>query len=212
MVYRYYICRVPNQTGVSLLYMEGSRPEWCIATIYVGSQPDWCIATIYGGFPTRMVYRYYIWRVPDQNGVSLLYMEGSRPDWCIATIYGGFPTRMVYRYYIWRVPDQNGVSLLYMESSRPEWCIATIYHAWDTPFWLGTLHIFLAFLRWSEAWGTFWTWAGQSITALTAWRKEEWRKEAANISPSKVETNTCATSAALRVILRRLLRDGWKRM
>ena len=21
----------------------------------------------------------------------------------------------------------------------PEWCISTIYHAWDTPFWLGTL-------------------------------------------------------------------------
>ena len=25
-------------------------------------------------------------RVPDQNGVSLLYIEGSRPEWCISTI------------------------------------------------------------------------------------------------------------------------------
>ena len=26
-----------------------------------------------------------------------------------------------------------------IEGSRPEWCISPIYHAWDTPFWLGTL-------------------------------------------------------------------------
>ena len=28
-----------------------------------------------------------------------------------------------------------------IEGFRPEWCISTIYHAWDTPFWLGTLNI-----------------------------------------------------------------------
>ena len=28
------ISRVSNQNGVSLLYIEGSRPEWCISTIY----------------------------------------------------------------------------------------------------------------------------------------------------------------------------------
>ena len=63
-------------------------------------------------------------RVPDQNGVSLLYIEGFRPEWCISTIYRGFPTRMVYLYYISRVSDQNGVSLLYIEGFRPECCIS----------------------------------------------------------------------------------------
>ena len=31
------------------------------------------------------------------------------------------------------------LGLAYFEGSRPEWCISTIYHAWDTPFWSGTL-------------------------------------------------------------------------
>ena len=56
----------------------------------------------------------FISRVPNQIGVSLLYIEGSQPEWCIPTIYRGFPTRMLYPYYIWRVSDQNGVSLLYI--------------------------------------------------------------------------------------------------
>ena len=34
---------------------------------------------------------------------------------------------------------------------------------------------------------------GHSITALIAWRKEEWRKEAADIPPSKVEISLCST-------------------
>ena len=31
------------------------------------------------------------------------------------------------------------VWVLHFEGSRTEWCISTIYHAWDTPFWSGTL-------------------------------------------------------------------------
>ena len=31
---RQIISRVSNQTGVSLLYIEGFRPEWCITTMY----------------------------------------------------------------------------------------------------------------------------------------------------------------------------------
>ena len=31
---------------------------------------------------------------------------------------------------------------IYYEGSRQEWCISTIYHAWDTPFWSGTLNKF----------------------------------------------------------------------
>ena len=33
------------------------------------------ILTTYRGFPTRMVYLYYISRVSDQNGVSPLYIS-----------------------------------------------------------------------------------------------------------------------------------------
>ena len=29
----------------------------------------------------------------------------------------------------------------HIKGFRPEWCISTIYHAWDTPFWSGTLDI-----------------------------------------------------------------------
>ena len=57
MVYLCYISRVPGQNGVSLLYIEGFRPEWCISTIY-------------RGFPARMVYLYCISRVSGHNGVS----------------------------------------------------------------------------------------------------------------------------------------------
>ena len=30
-----------------------------------------------------------------------------------------------------------------MEGFQPEWRIFTIYHTWDTPFWPGTLEIYL---------------------------------------------------------------------
>ena len=63
----------------------------------------------------------------------------------------------------------------------------------------------------SEAWGTFSTRTGQSIKALIAWWKEECRKEAANIPPSKVENNLSSTrhiGTVLEATLGRLLRDG----
>ena len=37
---------------------------------------------------------------------------------------------------------QQSEALIYIEGFRPEWCISTIYHAWDTPFWSGTLDIY----------------------------------------------------------------------
>ena len=46
--------------------------------------------------------------------------------------------------------------------------------------------------RCSEAWRTFWIWTDQCITALIAWRKEEWKKEAADIPPCKVENDLCS--------------------
>ena len=64
-------------------------------------------------------------------------------------------------------------------------------------------------LRLSEAWGTFWTWTGQSITALIAWRKEEWRKEVANIPPSMVENNLCSTRQILALFWGQPWGDCW---
>ena len=40
-------------------------------------------------------------------------------------------------------------STVLTEVFQPECCIFTIYHAWDTPFWLGTLDIYFGqFLKW----------------------------------------------------------------
>ena len=54
------------------------------------------------------------------------HIEAFLPEWCISTVDRGFPTRMVYLYYI--------LCLL---------CTILVgnpcYHAWDTPFWSGTL-------------------------------------------------------------------------
>ena len=68
----------------------------------------------------------------------------------------------------------------------------------------------LAGQRCSEAWGTFWTWTGLSITALIAWRKEEWRKEAADIPPSKVENNLWSTRQILALFRGQPWGDCWE--
>ena len=74
----------------------------------------------------------------------------------------------------------------------------------------------LAGQRCSEAWGTFWTWTVLSITALIAWMKEKWRKEAADIPPSKVRNDLCSTRQIIGTVSRatvgRLLRDGAERI
>ena len=68
----------------------------------------------------------------------------------------------------------------------------------------------LAGQRCSEAWGTFSTWTSQSITALIAWRKEEWRKEAADIPPSKVENDLCSTRHILALFRGQPWGDCWE--
>ena len=68
----------------------------------------------------------------------------------------------------------------------------------------------LAGLRCWEAWGTFWTWTDQSIKALIAWRKEEWRKEAVDIPPSKVENDLCSTRQILALFRRQPWEDCWE--
>ena len=50
----------------------------------------------------------------------------------------------------------------------------------------------LAGQRYLEAWETFWTWRGHSITPLIAGRNEELR-EAADIPPSEVGNHLCST-------------------
>ena len=48
-----------------------------------------------------------------------------------------------------------------------------------------------------EAWGAFWTWTGQSNTAVIAWGTEEWRKEAADIPLSKLGNSQFSTRQTL---------------
>ena len=125
MVYLDYISRVSDQNGVSRLYIEGSRPEWCISTIYRGFPTRMVYLDYISRVPTRMVYLDYISRVPDQSGVCRLYIEGSRPEWCISTV---------------GAPDQNGVSRLYIEGSDQNGVSRLHnYHCRDTPFLLETL-------------------------------------------------------------------------
>ena len=68
----------------------------------------------------------------------------------------------------------------------------------------------LAGQRCSEAWGTFSTRTSQSITALIAWRKEEWRKEAADIQSSKVENDLCSTRQILALFRGQPWGDSWE--
>ena len=42
----------------------------------------------------------------------------------------------------------------------------------------------------------------QSITAMIGWRNKEWRKEVADIPPSKVGNNLCLTTPALALFQR----------
>ena len=50
----------------------------------------------------------------------------------------------------------------------------------------------------------------QSITALTAWRKEEWRKETADIPPSKVDNDLCSTRQILALFRGQPWGDCWE--
>ena len=52
-----------------------------------------------------------------------------------------------------------------------------------------------------EAWGSFWAKTGQSVTALTAWRKKECRMEVANVPFSEVWNDCCSTSPTLLLFL-----------
>ena len=44
----------------------------------------------------------------------------------------------------------KSVGILHIEGSRPEWCISTIYHAWDAPFWSGTLNMLFVSAKYGE--------------------------------------------------------------
>ena len=68
----------------------------------------------------------------------------------------------------------------------------------------------LAGQRCSEAWGTFSARTSHSITALTAWRKEERRKEAADIPPSKAENDLCSTRQILALFRGQPWGDCWE--
>ena len=46
----------------------------------------------------------------------------------------------------------------------------------------------LAGQRYLEAWGTFWTWTGQSITALNTWRKRSGERKQLTFHPPRSRT------------------------
>ena len=94
-----------------------------------GYQPEWCISTIYWGLSTRMVYLYYIRRVLDQNGVSSMIYSRDTP-FCLGT------TDMLEKHHSGWEPSTSCLRYTILVGS-PQ------YHAWDTPFWLGTLDIML---------------------------------------------------------------------
>ena len=58
----------------------------------------------------------------------------------------------------------------------------------------------LAGQRHLEARGFFWTRTSQSITATIAWRKEEWRKEVADVPPSKVGNDLFSAGQTLVLV------------
>ena len=85
-------------------------------------------------------------------------------------------------------------------------CVRIDWQTWQ----ISHLVCNLAGQRWSKDWGTFRTWTGQSITVLMAWRKEEWRKEVADIQPSEVGNNLCSTRQTLALFLGQPWGDCWE--
>ena len=68
----------------------------------------------------------------------------------------------------------------------------------------------LALQRYSKAWKAFSTWAGQGVTALIAWKKKEWRKEVADISPSDVGNDLCSAGQTLALVQGQPWGDCWE--
>ena len=102
----------------------------------------------------------------------------------------------VWKLYSGKVVAQESVGM----NAQIDWQAQQISHLVSS----------LAGQRCSEAWGTFSTWTGQSITALTAWRKEEWRKEAADTPTSKVENDLCSTRQILALFRGQPWGDCWE--
>ena len=100
------------------------------------------------------------------------------------------------------VPQGAGVG----ERGGGEWCMFGVRQAQQ----ISHLVCSLAGQRCSEAWGTFSARTSQSITALTSWRKEEWRKEAADIPPSKAENDLCSTRQILALFRGQPWGDCWE--
>ena len=87
-----------------------------------------------------------------------LFAEGHRVTGKLELIQS-FCSKVAWRssdvlYGWWRWLWRSPVSMLTMdhfEGFWPEWYISTIYHAWDTPFWLGTLNWSFALLVFSQS-------------------------------------------------------------
>ena len=122
------------------------------------------------------------------------------PDWHTA-MHSLRLQRLLYGSTVLGTPESVGMN------GQIDWQAQQISH----------LICSLAGQRCSGAWGTFWTWTGQSITALIAWRKEEWRKEAADIRSTIQDRegavfNQTNIGTVSKATFGRLLRDGAERV
>ena len=57
--------------------------------------------------------------------------------------------------------------------------------------------------------GTFWTWTGESITVLITWKRNVWRKEAADIPSLEVGNDLCSIRLTL-LFWGKLWGDCWE--
>ena len=98
-----------------------------------------CTFTNNGNASWYSVYRVLMveWRLDCENcsHLTVVGLHDTSP-WVQCTVPGEFSS----------LYDSPQITISYLlitkiMGSRPEWCISTIYHAWDTPFWLGTLEM-----------------------------------------------------------------------
>ena len=105
--------------------------------------------------PRKWIWVLSLFQYMNEYGIGMYFLFAKLKfaeltDWCT------FPVLISFLFCLWnklvasagerdRDRERGRVWLIYkyiyiyLEGFQPEWCISTIYHAWDTPFWLGTL-------------------------------------------------------------------------
>ena len=101
-------------------------------------------------------YRGFHWKQQNWGKFSCLHLQQLR--WCSIFFLPSlkpiifFPSLLKSRCNHQKL-NRSGIHFCYVtlyilsrwvsniEGFRPEWCVSSIYHAWETPFWSGTLDI-----------------------------------------------------------------------